>query len=249
YATLPKKKLLIASSSTKLREAWRQALTGEDVVISVASMPSSVVKRIQETDHACLVIDGAMRLTPGEIARAVGAGQGRQHVPVVVYETRQPVVADDWKHFAESLTVWPVRTEAELQDQTALLLHRPVDRLPETQRQTVLHLHKVDAPLEGKKVLIVDDDMRNIFALAAVLEEHGMEITSADNGREALDILNTRSDLDVVLMDIMMPEMDGIATMKAARKLSAGQKLPIIAVTAKAMKGDRERCIAAGASD
>jgi CheY-like chemotaxis protein len=142
-----------------------------------------------------------------------------------------------------------VRTEAELQDQTALVLHRSVFRLPESQKQTVLHRHKVDAPLEGKKVLIVDDDMRNIFALAAVLEEHGMEITSADNGREALDILNKRCDLDVVLMDIMMPEMDGIATMKAARKLSAGQKLPIIAVTAKAMKGDRERCIAAGASD
>jgi CheY-like chemotaxis protein len=112
-----------------------------------------------------------------------------------------------------------------------------------------MKLRKVDTPLDGKKVLIVDDDMRNIFALAALLEEHGMEITSADNGREALDILNQRTDLDVVLMDIMMPEMDGIATMKAARKLSAGQKLPIIAVTAKAMKGDRERCIAAGASD
>jgi HAMP domain-containing protein/signal transduction histidine kinase/DNA-binding response OmpR family regulator len=249
FATAPKKELLIASSSPKLREAWRQALNGEDVVISAASTPGSVLKRLQECDYACVVLDGAMSLPPGEIARAISSSQRTEHLPVVVHEARGAVAADHWKGFADRLTVWPVRTEAELQDQTALVLHRSVFRLPDTQKQTVLHRHKVDAPLEGKKVLIVDDDMRNIFALAAVLEEHGMEITSADNGREALDILNKRSDLDVVLMDIMMPEMDGIATMKAARKLSAGQKLPIIAVTAKAMKGDRERCIAAGASD
>ena len=249
FATAPKKELLIASTSPKLREAWREALNGEDVVVAVASTPASVLKRLQESDYACIVLDGSMRLEPGEIARALSNRQRTEHLPVVVHEGRGATVADHWKSFADRLTLWPVRTETELQDQTALVLHRSVFRLPEAQRQTVLHRHKVDAPLEGKKVLIVDDDMRNIFALAAVLEEHGMEITSADNGREALDILTRRSDLDVVLMDIMMPEMDGIATMKAARKLSAGQKLPIIAVTAKAMKGDRERCIAAGASD
>ena len=249
FATAPKKELLIASTSPKLREAWREALNGEDVVVAVASTPASVLKRLQESDYACIVLDGSMRLEPGEIARALANRQRSEHLPVVVHEGRGATVADHWKSFADRLTLWPVGTETELQDQTALVLHRSVFRLPEAQRQTVLHRHKVDAPLEGKKVLIVDDDMRNIFALAAVLEEHGMEITSADNGREALDILTRRSDLDVVLMDIMMPEMDGIATMKAARKLSAGQKLPIIAVTAKAMKGDRERCIAAGASD
>ncbi|MET0482866.1 MAG: response regulator, partial [Aestuariivirgaceae bacterium] len=249
FATVAQKALLIVSASAKLREAWRRALAGEDVTIVTASTPASALKRIQEIDYSGIVLDGALRLQPGDIARTLASGQRLEPLPLIVYQTREPIAADLWRSVSDRLTVWPVQTEAELQDQAALMLHRSVEQLPEDQRQSVVKLHKVDTPLEGKKVLIVDDDMRNIFALAALLEEHGMEITSADNGREALDILNNRADLDVVLMDIMMPEMDGIATMKAARKLSAGQRLPIIAVTAKAMKGDRERCIAAGASD
>ncbi|MGH8653397.1 MAG: response regulator [Gammaproteobacteria bacterium] len=110
-------------------------------------------------------------------------------------------------------------------------------------------LHQSDKIMVGKQVLIVDDDMRNIFALATVLEEHGMRIVSADNGRDALQILGKERDIDIVLMDIMMPEMDGIATMQAARKIPACRDLPIIAVTAKEMKGDREKCIEAGAWD
>jgi HAMP domain-containing protein/signal transduction histidine kinase/DNA-binding response OmpR family regulator len=249
FATVSQKALLIVSSSAKLREAWRRALAGEDVTIVTASTPAIALKRIQEIDYSGIVLDGAMRLQPGDIARTLAASQRLEPLPLIVYQTREPFAADHWRSVSDRLTVWPVQTEAELQDQAALVLHRSVEQLPDAQKQSVMHLRKIDTPLEGKKVLIVDDDMRNIFALAAVLEEHGMQITSADNGREALDILNNRSDLDLVLMDIMMPEMDGIATMKAARKLSAGQKLPIIAVTAKAMKGDRERCIAAGASD
>jgi CheY-like chemotaxis protein len=103
--------------------------------------------------------------------------------------------------------------------------------------------------LPGKKVLIVDDDMRNIFALSTVLEEHDMVIVSADNGRDAIKILHAQPDVDVVLMDIMMPEMDGIDTMREIRKAPSLKSLPIIAVTAKAMKGDREKCIEAGAWD
>ncbi len=249
FATVSQKALLIISSSAKLREAWRRTLSGGDVTIVTASTPGTALKRIQEIDYSGIVLDGAMRLQPGDIARTLATSQRLEPLPLIVYQTREPIAADHWRSVSDRLTVWPVQTETELQDQAALVLHRSVEQLPDAQKQSVMHLRKVDTPLEGKKVLIVDDDMRNIFALAAVLEEHGMQITSADNGREALDILNNRSDLDLVLMDIMMPEMDGIATMKAARKLSAGQKLPIIAVTAKAMKGDRERCIAAGASD
>jgi CheY-like chemotaxis protein len=103
--------------------------------------------------------------------------------------------------------------------------------------------------LEGRKALIVDDDMRNIFALATVLDDEGMVILSADNGRDAVQLVESDPSIDIVLMDIMMPEMDGIATMKAIRKLPRGKELPIIAVTAKAMKGDREKCIEAGAWD
>ena len=122
-------------------------------------------------------------------------------------------------------------------------------RLPDDQRQTLLALHDSDLALTGCKVLIVDDDMRNIFALSTVLEEHRMEIVSADNGRDAISILQSQPDIDIVLMDIMMPEMDGMETMREIRKFPNLKDLPIVAVTAKAMKGDREKCIEAGAWD
>jgi len=124
-----------------------------------------------------------------------------------------------------------------------------VTRLPAKQHRLLEDMHQSDAVLKARKVLVVDDDIRNIFALTSVLEEHEMEVISAGNGRDALRIMATEASIDLVLMDIMMPEMDGMATMREARKLPSCRDLPIIAVTAKAMKGDRERCIEAGAWD
>ena len=132
---------------------------------------------------------------------------------------------------------------------TTFFLHRTVAKLPEGKRQLLLDLHQSDKLLAGKKVLIVDDDMRNIFALSTVLEEHDMTIVSADNGRDAIGILRDDPEIDIVLMDIMMPEMDGMETMREIRKVPRLKNLPIVAVTAKAMKGDREKCIEAGAWD
>jgi CheY-like chemotaxis protein len=148
--------------------------------------------------------------------------------------------------------VLPVRrvySPDRLLDQTAFFLHQDLTKLPEAQQQMLSDLHNSDQVLAGKKVLIVDDDMRNIFALSTVLEEHDMVIVSADNGRDAIKILQQQEDIDIVLMDIMMPEMDGIDTMREIRKVHRLKTLPIIAVTAKAMKGDREKCIEAGAWD
>ena len=110
-------------------------------------------------------------------------------------------------------------------------------------------LHDADAALQGKRVLIVDDDVRNIFSLTSMLEDHGMQVSFAENGRDAVNMLRERQDFDLVLMDVMMPEMDGYETTRAIREMPALKSLPIIALTAKAMKGDREKCIAAGASD
>jgi CheY-like chemotaxis protein len=124
-----------------------------------------------------------------------------------------------------------------------------VANLPQEKHAKLIELHQSVIQLAGKKVLIVDDDMRNIFALSAVLEEHDMMIVSADNGRDAIKILQSEPDVDVVLMDIMMPEMDGMETMREIRKFPHLKDLPIVAVTAKAMKGDREKCIEAGAWD
>jgi CheY-like chemotaxis protein len=117
------------------------------------------------------------------------------------------------------------------------------------ERRALEDLHTSQRVLERKRALLVDDDMRNIFALATVLDEEGMEVVTANTGREAIDIVRREPDIDIILMDIMMPEMDGITTIKEIRKLERGSDLPIIAVTAKAMKGDREKCIEAGAWD
>jgi CheY-like chemotaxis protein len=130
-----------------------------------------------------------------------------------------------------------------------LFLHRGLNELSDDERRTIEELHRGSRVLEGKKTLIVDDDMRNIFALSTVLHDQGMQMVSASNGREAIRLVKEDKSIDIVLMDIMMPEMDGMTTMREIRKLPLGKELPIIAVTAKAMKGDREKCIEAGAWD
>jgi CheY-like chemotaxis protein len=137
----------------------------------------------------------------------------------------------------------------ELVDEAAMFLHRPVETLNEDRRRMIDQLHQAGAVLAGKKVLIVDDDIRNIFAMTSLLEPYKMNILSAETGRGAIEILQQTQDVDVVLMDIMMPDMDGYDTMRAIRKLAKFRGLPIIALTAKAMKGDREKCIEAGAWD
>ena len=133
--------------------------------------------------------------------------------------------------------------------ETSLFLHRPESALGAEQRRLLEQVHTADAVFAGKKVLVVDDDVRNLFALASALEARGMEVLFAENGREGLDCLDQNQDVDLVLMDVMMPEMDGYETTQAIRQLPEFDKLPIIALTAKAMRGDRERSIAAGASD
>jgi HAMP domain-containing protein/signal transduction histidine kinase/DNA-binding response OmpR family regulator len=155
----------------------------------------------------------------------------------------------DWKKLTEVFNLRRVHSPERFCDQTAFFLHRAVASMSEPKRRLLEGLHSPGQVLPGKKVLIVDDDMRNIFALSTILEEHDMVISSADNGRDAIKILQTHADMDIVLMDIMMPEMDGIDTMREIRRIPHLKTLPIIAVTAKAMKGDREKCIEAGAWD
>src|SRR5262249_17741008 len=136
-----------------------------------------------------------------------------------------------------------------LLDETALFLHRVVADLPAEKQRMLDRLHRSDEALLGKKVLVVDDDVRNIFALSSLLERRGMTVLTAGTGREAIATLDTTADVAIVLMDIMMPEMDGYETMQVIRRNAALRRLPIIALTAKAMKGDRENCLEAGASD
>jgi len=150
---------------------------------------------------------------------------------------------------AKSIVLKDVQSPDRLFEETALFLHRVVAELPESKREMLMRLHNSNEALHRRKALVVDDDARNIFALTTVLENHEMEVLSATNGRQAIEIIKNEPELSVVLMDIMMPEMDGYETLREIRKMPKFRSLPILALTAKAMKGDREKCLEAGASD
>ena len=153
------------------------------------------------------------------------------------------------KALAETLIIKDADSMERLVDETALYLHRDVADLSETQKNIMKRVNAADPRLQGKKVLVVDDDIRNIFALTSVLERQNMEVVYAENGRDGIDVLNRTPGISGVLMDIMMPGMDGFEAMREIRQIGKFRTVPIIAVTAKAMKGDRQKCIEAGASD
>jgi CheY-like chemotaxis protein len=153
------------------------------------------------------------------------------------------------KKMAKSIILKGVQSPERLLDETALFLHRVITELPESKQKMLDRLHQNSELLSGRKVLVVDDDVRNIFALTSLLERQNMRVISADNGRSAIETLDASTDVDIVLMDIMMPEMDGYETMRTIRQNPRHRLLPMIALTAKAMKGDREKCLEAGASD
>jgi CheY-like chemotaxis protein len=161
----------------------------------------------------------------------------------------QPDHAQRLNRLAQDFNLQFVASPHQLVDHTAAALCEPLSKLPEDRQAMIRNLWETSTILEGKKVLIVDDDIRNIFALTSVLERYEMVTVSAETGRDAINLLQAAPDVDIVLMDIMMPEMDGIDTTRAIRQIPRFRDLPIVAVTAKAMVGDREKCIEAGAWD
>jgi CheY-like chemotaxis protein len=172
-------------------------------------------------------------------------------VPVVVYTGKDLTKEEEvqLREMTEGIVVKDARSPERLLAETTLFLHQVADRLPAAKRQVLEQLYESDVPLSGKRILLVDDDVRNVFALTSVLERHNMVVLTAENGREALELMQQAPDMDVVLMDIMMPGMDGYDATRTIRKMPKFKDLPIIALTAKAMKGDREKCLEAGASD
>jgi len=172
-------------------------------------------------------------------------------IPVIVFTGRELSPEEDAQlhTIARSVVVKGVESPERLLDETALFLHRVVSDLPDDKQRMIERLHSSDDDLVGKTVLLVDDDARNIFALSSVLERRGMHVLTATTGNEAITLVESTPDLAIVLMDIMMPEMDGYQTMQVIRGNPEFRRLPIIALTAKAMKGDREKCLDAGASD
>ncbi|MGI8965621.1 MAG: response regulator, partial [Limisphaerales bacterium] len=205
---------------------------------------------LQLQKYDCMVLDlGLPDMSGVELLEEIKKTDRSRSMPIIIY-TAGDLLAEEktkLKTLAESIVLKDVRSPERLLDETALLLHRNTARLPERQRNLIETLHR--AVLDHKKVLLVDDDIRNIFAMTSVLERFKMNVISAENGKDAIELLIKTKDVDIVLMDIMLPAMDGYATIRAIRDIADFEELPIIAVTAKAMKGDREKCIAAGATD
>jgi CheY-like chemotaxis protein len=251
FVTRPVKELLVVAKDAAKRQGVLDLIGNGDVRARGADTGRAAVEAIRGRQVDCVVLDPDLPdMTVAALAEELAGEPALTDFPVVVYTDKEFAQEDaGLQKLGQAVNLRQARSPERLLDQAALLLHFPVARLPEPTRQVLENLHKTDKVLAGKKVLIVDDDIRNIFALTSVLEWHNMVIVSAETGQQAIDLLQAQPDVDVVLMDIMMPGMDGFETMRAVRQLPQFKNLPIVAVTAKAMKGDREKCIEAGAWD
>jgi signal transduction histidine kinase/HAMP domain-containing protein/DNA-binding response OmpR family regulator len=243
-ARRPHKRVVLGASKEALAQEIASAIQSEDLDVEIVSDPQSIPAAVDGKDVDCVIItDGFDEALPG-LDALVDLQLPYGRLPVIHFSGSDNPSSRSF----HGLTVRHVTTKERLIDLAALFSHRRVTRLPAAQHTVIDNLHRSDDVLAGKRALVIDDDARNVYALATVLEEYDIKVISANSGREALKLLKTR-EIDVVLMDIMMPEMDGISVIREARKLPSCRDLPIIAVTAKAMKGDRERCIEAGAWD
>jgi len=220
--------------------------------VSTAGTGAEALELLDQLSFDCCVVDLRLPDMSGfQLLERMQSDPSRRDLPVVVFTGKDLTAAEEarLKSVAKSVVLKDVQSPERLFDETALFLHRVVSDLPAPKRNLLERLHGSNDVLRNRKVLVVDDDARNIFALTTVLENQEMDVVSATNGRQAIEIIQETPDLSVVLMDIMMPEMDGYETMRAIRRQPQFRTLPMLALTAKAMKGDREKCLEAGASD
>jgi HAMP domain-containing protein/signal transduction histidine kinase/CheY-like chemotaxis protein len=246
----PTGNLLLVEDDETQRNSLKELLADTPGLHAVASAEEALETLASDLKFDCVVVD---LMLPGASGfELIGEIRSRHaQLPVIVYTGKSLSQEEEetLNRMAQTIIVKDVRSPERLYDQVALWLHRKVASLPRPGRETIQRLNDPNALLAGKNVLIVDDDVRNIFAMTSLLERHDMSVVSAEQGATALKLLQEGYSFDIILMDIMMPEMDGYEVMRAIRGMYGFQELPIIALTAKAMKGDREKCIDAGASD
>jgi CheY-like chemotaxis protein len=220
-------------------------------VTAVASSEEAL-EALELQRYDCMVVDLKLPERGGfELLEHLKEDERFAATPVIVYTGKELTRRETQKlrTLADTIVVKDATSPERLLDETALFLPRGERKLPQEKRRLLEQLHSAEEVFNDKKILIVDDDVRNVFALTSVLEAHGMEVIYAENGRDGVDCLRQNPDVDLVLMDIMMPELDGYETTRAIRADTSFEQLPIICLTAKAMKGDRDKAIAAGASD
>jgi len=252
YARDSRKRLLIVEDNPAELLSITELLGYRDIEVVTANNGREALAMLRKQPTDCVVLDLKLPDMSGfELLEHIRQDDALTQVPVVVFTGRELSPEEDAQlhSIARSVIVKGVESPERLLDETALFLHRVVGDLPPDKQRMLERLRNSDENLHGRKALLVDDDARNIFALSSVLERRGMEVLTATTGREAIAILKADRGISIVLMDIMMPEMDGYETIQAIREDPSVRRLPIIALTAKAMKGDRERCLDAGASD
>ena len=252
YAAPRRKRLLIVEDNTAEQMSIKELLGHDDLDIVTADSGAAALAALTEQPCDCVVLDLRLPDMSGfEVLERISQNTSLSDVPVVVFTGRELSAEEDAQlhMLARSVVVKGVESPERLLDETALFLHRVFSDLPAEKQRMLERLHRSDEDLVGKSVLVVDDDVRNIFALSSVLERRGMKVLTASTGSEATSLLERTSGVSIVLMDIMMPEMDGYQTMHKIRENPELRRLPIVALTAKAMKGDREKCFEAGASD
>jgi HAMP domain-containing protein/CheY-like chemotaxis protein/signal transduction histidine kinase len=246
------RRLLVVEDDPAEQLSVRELLAHTDVEIISVSTGTEALAAMRAGSFDCVVLDLRLPDMSGfELLGEVQADDNLRRTPIVVFTGRELSDQEEieLRKNAKSIVLKGVRSPERLLDETALFLHRVIADLPPAKQKMIETLHESDEPLTGRKVLVVDDDIRNIFALNSLLERHSMAVITATNGQEAISLVEQTDDLALVLMDVMMPEMDGYETMRRIRSNHKFRMLPIIALTAKAMKGDREKCLEAGASD
>jgi HAMP domain-containing protein/CheY-like chemotaxis protein len=252
FITPRRRRLLVVEDNAAERLGITQLLGHEDIDIVAVETGAEALARLRSEEIDCVVLDLRLPDMSGfDVLSQLREEASLADVPVVVFTGRELSPEEDAQlhTMARSVVVKGVESPERLLDETALFLHRMVSDLPPDKQRMLERLYSSDEDLLGEAVLLVDDDARNIFALSSVLERHGMRVLTATTGNEAVTLLDSTPDVAIVLMDVMMPEMDGYQTMQVIRGNPAFRRLPIIALTAKAMKGDREKCLEAGASD
>jgi CheY-like chemotaxis protein/signal transduction histidine kinase len=252
YARPRRKRLLVVEDEPAQQLSIQALLDYTDIDVDVVSTGQDALAAVGKEKYDCVVLDLRLPdMTGFELLEQLSDSDEGNELPVVVFTGKDLSPEEDARlhMLARSVIVKDVESPERLLDETALFLHRVVSDLPPEKQNMLDRLHRSDEALVGRKVLVVDDDVRNIFALSSVLERRGMSVLMAGTGREAIATIESTPDLGIVLMDIMLPEMDGYETMQVIRQNPLFRRLPIIALTAKAMKGDREKCLQAGASE
>jgi len=252
FAAPHAKRLLVVEDDELERMSIVELLGHDDIEIAAVGTGAEALQALTQQTFDCCVLDLRLPdMTGFELLDRIQTEASLAQLPIVVFTGKElsPEEEKQLKTVAKSIVLKDVQSPERLLDETALFLHRVVTDLPEAKQKMLERLHSSNEALRSRRVLVVDDDARNIFALTTLLENNEMEVISATNGRQAIDLIEQTEDLSAVLMDIMMPDMDGYETMREIRKSPKFRSLPILALTAKAMKGDREKCLEAGASD